>query len=205
MGGAQPLAGDAAVLGSRWSNATRSSIDFRLRHPLRGRAGADARRGAGPHREIQRVRRVRRSPSRCSATRRKSCPSSWKRGVRPDAVTDQTSARSGVHGYLPTAGRIEQWLDAQKSDPDHRRTRLRIHAGARRGHAGLPRGRHSRPSDYGNNIRQMAGTRAVAHAFDFLGFCAGVRASAVLLRGIGPFRWVALSAIPEDIYKTDAR
>jgi urocanate hydratase len=131
-------------------------------------------------------------------------PELLKRGVRPDAVTDQTSAHDPANGYLPIGWTVEQWHEQRVSDADsvtaaavksmavHVEAMLEFHA------AGVP------VFDYGNNIRQVALDQGVANAFDFPGFVpAYVRP--LFCRGIGPFRWVALSGDPEDIYRTDAK
>ncbi len=131
-------------------------------------------------------------------------PEMVRRGVRPDAVTDQTSAHDPVHGYLPEGWSVDQWLTAQKNDPDAveaaSRTSMATHVRAmlafhEQGIAVF---------DYGNNIRQVALDAGVRNAFDFPGFVpAYVRP--LFCRGIGPFRWVALSGDPEDIYATDRK
>ncbi len=126
------------------------------------------------------------------------------RGVRPDAVTDQTSAHDPANGYLPRGWSVAEWLEHRHSDPErvvaaaresiaiHVRAMLEFHA------AGIP------TFDYGNNIREEARIAGVANAFDFPGFVpAYVRP--LFCRGVGPFRWAALSGDPEDIYRTDAK
>ena len=126
------------------------------------------------------------------------------RGIRPDAVTDQTSAHDPLNGYLPAGMSMEQAAALRAKDPEEMvrrakesmatqvRAMLDFHA------QGIP------VVDYGNNIRQMALEMGVAHAFDFPGFVpAYIRP--LFCRGIGPFRWAALSGDPEDIYKTDAK
>jgi urocanate hydratase len=131
-------------------------------------------------------------------------PEMVRRGIRPDAVTDQTSAHDPVNGYLPIGWTVDEWLSERERDP------AKVEAAARRSMAvhveamlaframGVP------TFDYGNNIRQVAKDEGVAHAFDFPGFVpAYVRP--LFCRGIGPFRWVALSGDPEDIYRTDAK
>jgi urocanate hydratase len=131
-------------------------------------------------------------------------PELVKRGVRPDAVTDQTSAHDPANGYLPIGWTVQQWEQGRAKDPDavaaaarasmavHVRAMLEFH------NAGIP------TFDYGNNIRQEAFNEGVENAFDFSGFVpAYVRP--LFCRGVGPFRWVALSGDPEDIYKTDAK
>ncbi|MBN8798985.1 MAG: urocanate hydratase, partial [Stenotrophomonas nitritireducens] len=124
--------------------------------------------------------------------------------VRPDAVTDQTSAHDPVHGYLPIGWSVEQWLAEQQANPeqvrDAAKAAMRVHVEAMLAFhaAGIP------TVDYGNNIRQMAFDEGLKNAFDFPGFVpAYVRP--LFCRGVGPFRWVALSGDPEDIYKTDAK
>ncbi|MGW8367177.1 MAG: urocanate hydratase, partial [Gammaproteobacteria bacterium] len=131
-------------------------------------------------------------------------PELVRRGVRPDAVTDQTSAHDPVHGYLPKGWTLEQWRDRQQSAPGE------VAAAAKRSmaihvRAMLDFHRADVPTfDYGNNIRQMALEEGVEEAFAFPGFVpAYVRP--LFCKGIGPFRWVALSGDPEDIYKTDAK
>jgi urocanate hydratase len=131
-------------------------------------------------------------------------PEIVRRGIRPDAVTDQTSAHDPVNGYLPKGWTISQWETRRESDPksvgkaarasmaEHVKAMLDFHR------MGIP------VVDYGNNIRQMAFEEGVEDAFDFPGFVpAYIRP--LFCRGIGPFRWAALSGDPEDIYRTDAK
>ncbi len=127
-----------------------------------------------------------------------------RRGITPDVVTDQTSAHDPMHGYLPQGWTVAQWRAMQVSDPKAvsvaAKKSMAVHVQAMldlqaRGAATL---------DYGNNIRQVAFDEGVKKAFDFPGFVpAYVRP--LFCKGIGPFRWVALSGDPEDIYKTDAK
>ena len=131
-------------------------------------------------------------------------PELLRRGVRPDAVTDQTSAHDPVNGYLPAGWTLEQWDRLRKDDP------ARVSAEARRSmarhvEAMLEFHRRGIPVfDYGNNIRQVALDEGVKDAFAFPGFVpAYIRP--LFCRGVGPFRWVALSGDPEDIYRTDAK
>ena len=129
-------------------------------------------------------------------------PEMVKRGVRPDLVTDQTSAHDPVNGYLPSGWTVAEWEEKRVSDP------AAVEAAARKSMAthvkamldfqkmGVP------TTDYGNNIRQVAFDEGVENAFDFPGFVpAYIRP--LFCRGIGPFRWAALSGDPEDIRKTD--
>jgi urocanate hydratase len=131
-------------------------------------------------------------------------PEMVKRGIRPDIVTDQTSAHDPINGYLPSGWTMAEWKARRESDPkavekaarasmrDHVAAMLAFHA------AGVP------TLDYGNNIRQVAKDEELANAFDFPGFVpAYIRP--LFCRGIGPFRWAALSGDPEDIYRTDAK
>ena len=131
-------------------------------------------------------------------------PELVRRGIKPDCVTDQTSAHDPVNGYLPKGWTLAEWESKRESDPqgvtkaakksmaEHVRAMLDFHK------MGVP------TVDYGNNIRQMALEEGVANAFDFPGFVpAYIRP--LFCRGIGPFRWAALSGDPEDIYRTDAK
>ncbi|WP_339741641.1 urocanate hydratase [uncultured Maricaulis sp.] len=131
-------------------------------------------------------------------------PELVKRGVRPDIVTDQTSAHDPVNGYLPLGWSLDKWESMRISDPDavskaaKKSMAIQVEAMLAFHKAGIP------TVDYGNNIRQMAFDEGVAKAFDFPGFVpAYIRP--LFCRGVGPFRWVALSGDPEDIYKTDAK
>ncbi|MEO8018665.1 MAG: urocanate hydratase [Pseudomonadota bacterium] len=131
-------------------------------------------------------------------------PELFRRGVRPDLLTDQTSAHDPVNGYLPIGWTVEKWLATRIADPttvsaaarasmaSHVHSMLDFHK------AGVP------TVDYGNNIRQVALEEGVKNAFDFPGFVpAYIRP--LFCRGVGPFRWVALSGDPEDIARTDAK
>lgn len=126
------------------------------------------------------------------------------RGVKPDAVTDQTSAHDPLNGYLPKDWSLQQAAMMRKSDPDAvvkaAKASMAIHVQAMLAfhQQGIP------VFDYGNNIRQVAFETGVTNAFDFPGFVpAYIRP--LFCKGIGPFRWVALSGDPQDIYKTDAK
>ncbi|MEO3473653.1 urocanate hydratase [Roseomonas sp. CAU 1739] len=131
-------------------------------------------------------------------------PEILRRGIRPDAVTDQTSAHDPLNGYLPAGWTLAEWEERRERDPAgttlaakrsmarHVEAMLGFHA------LGIP------VLDYGNNIRQMAKEMGVEHAFDFPGFVpAYIRP--LFCRGVGPFRWAALSGDPEDIARTDAK
>ncbi|MCB5174190.1 urocanate hydratase [Microvirga lenta] len=131
-------------------------------------------------------------------------PEIYRRGIRPDVVTDQTSAHDPVNGYLPKGWSLADWEAKRETNPkmvehaakrsmaEHVRAMLDFHK------SGVP------TLDYGNNIRQMAKEEGVEDAFAFPGFVpAYIRP--LFCRGIGPFRWAALSGDPEDIYRTDAK
>jgi urocanate hydratase len=127
-------------------------------------------------------------------------------GIRPDIVTDQTSAHDLINGYLPSGWSVEQWRQAQRDPARH--AALKQAAGescARHVRAMLEFHAMGIPTvDYGNNLRQVALDFGVANAFDYPGFVpAYVRP--LFCRGVGPFRWVALSGDPEDIRRTDAK
>ncbi|MBS1255599.1 MAG: Urocanate hydratase [Deltaproteobacteria bacterium] len=131
-------------------------------------------------------------------------PELVKRGARPDIVTDQTSAHDPINGYLPIGWTLEEWKEKQKSDPKAvvkaARSSMKVHVQAMLDfwNQGIP------TVDYGNNIRQFAFEEGVKDAFAFPGFVpAYIRP--LFCRGIGPFRWAALSGDPEDIYSTDAK
>ncbi|MDN5568417.1 MAG: urocanate hydratase [Paracoccus sp. (in: a-proteobacteria)] len=131
-------------------------------------------------------------------------PELVRRGVRPDMVTDQTSAHDPLHGYLPQGWSVAEWRARQETDPKAvekaARASMRTHVAAMVDfwNAGVP------TLDYGNNIRQVAKEEGLENAFAFPGFVpAYIRP--LFCRGIGPFRWAALSGDPEDIYKTDAK
>jgi urocanate hydratase len=129
-------------------------------------------------------------------------PELLRRGVRPDAVTDQTSAHDLVNGYLPAGWTVEEWFEKRETDP------AAVEAAARASivkhvRAMLGFWRQGVPTlDYGNNIRQVAKEEGLEDAFDFPGFVpAYIRP--LFCRGVGPFRWAALSGDPEDIRRTD--
>jgi len=131
-------------------------------------------------------------------------PELVKRGVKPDIVTDQTSAHDPLRGYLPQNWNVAEWRQKQESDPKEveraARASMKIHVQAMVAFykSGVP------TLDYGNNIRQVAKEEGFEEAFAFPGFVpAYIRP--LFCRGIGPFRWCALSGDPEDIYKTDAK
>ncbi|NOT89127.1 MAG: urocanate hydratase [Lysobacter sp.] len=202
MGGAQPLAASLAGACSLNIECQQSRIDMRLRTRYVDEQATDLDDA------LARIEKY------CAAGEAKSIallgnaaeilPELVRRGVRPDAVTDQTSAHDPLHGYLPAGWTLEQWFDKQISAPEDvveaAKHSMRIHVEAMLHFEdmGIP------TFDYGNNIRQMAFEMGCKDAFDFPGFVpAYVRP--LFCRGIGPFRWVALSGDPEDIAKTDAK
>lgn len=131
-------------------------------------------------------------------------PELVKRGVQPDAVTDQTSAHDPLNGYLPAGWTLEHAEEMRQRDPttvvEAAKSSMAVHVRAMLAfhEAGIP------TFDYGNNIRQMAHDEGVENAFAFPGFVpAYIRP--LFCRGVGPFRWAALSGEPEDIYKTDEK
>ena len=131
-------------------------------------------------------------------------PELFRRGVRPDLLTDQTSAHDPVNGYIPAGWSLDQWNEARERDPASvskaARASMAVHVRAMLDFqaAGVP------TVDYGNNIRQMALEEGVTNAFEIPGFVpAYIRP--LFCRGIGPFRWAALSGDPEDIARTDAK
>jgi len=131
-------------------------------------------------------------------------PELVKRGVRPDIVTDQTSAHDPINGYLPQGWTVAEWRAKRESDPKAvekaARASMKLHVAAMVDfwNQGVP------TLDYGNNIRQVALEEGLENAFAFPGFVpAYIRP--LFCRGVGPFRWCALSGDPEDIYKTDAK
>ncbi|HVO47069.1 MAG TPA: urocanate hydratase [Steroidobacteraceae bacterium] len=131
-------------------------------------------------------------------------PELLRRGIRPDAVTDQTSAHDPVNGYLPEGWSLEKWDRLRVQDPKQVSAEAR-RSMARHVRAMLEFQRKGVPVfDYGNNIRQVALEEGVSDAFAFPGFVpAYIRP--LFCRGMGPFRWAALSGDPEDIYRTDAK
>ncbi|HVI25034.1 MAG TPA: urocanate hydratase [Xanthomonadaceae bacterium] len=202
MGGAQPLAASLAGASSLTIECQQSRIDFRLRTRYVDEQATDLDDA------LARIARYTQAGEAKSiallGNAAEILPELVRRGVRPDAVTDQTSAHDPVHGYLPIGWTVEQWLAEQQANPqkvrDAAKQSMRVHVEAMLAfHAqGIP------TVDYGNNIRQMAFDEGCTNAFAFPGFVpAYVRP--LFCRGVGPFRWVALSGDPEDIYRTDAK
>jgi urocanate hydratase len=202
MGGAQPLAASLAGACSLTVECQQSRIDFRLKTRYVDEQAADLDDA------LERIAKYTAAGAARSiallGNAAEVLPEVVRRGVRPDAVTDQTSAHDPVHGYLPIGWTVAQWEAEQKANPervrDAAKRSMRVHVEAMLAFQaqGIP------TFDYGNNIRQMAKDEGCANAFDFPGFVpAYVRP--LFCRGVGPFRWVALSGDPEDIYRTDAK
>ena len=202
MGGAQPLAATMAGASLLAIECQPSRIEMRLQDRLPRRASEGSRRGAGDDRA--RVREKKPLSVGVLGNAAEMLPELVRRGVKPDVVTDQTSAHDPINGYLPAGWTLAQWEARRASDPKavERAAKESMAAHVR---AMLEFWRRGVPTlDYGNNIRQMAKEMGVADAFDFPGFVpAYIRP--LFCRGIGPFRWAALSGDPEDIYRTDAK
>ena len=202
MGGAQPLAATMAGAAILVVECQPSRIDFRQRTGYLDRSTTDLDEALAMIDEA------------CLAKRSMSVglvgnvaeiyPEILRRGIVPDVVTDQTSAHDPVHGYLPAGWSVAEWRERQQSDPKGTADAAKramaeqvrtIIAFKEKGAIAL---------DYGNNIRAMAREAGVANAFDYPGFVeAYVRP--LFCVGKGPFRWVALSGDPDDIYRTDAK
>ena len=202
MGGAQPLAATMAGASCLAVECDSTRIDFRLRTKYLDERAETLDEAL----EILERAKTENRPVSVGllGNAAQVLPEMLKRGIRPDLVTDQTSAHDLVHGYLPLGWTVEEWRSQQKSDPKKieraARASIKIHVEAMLDfwNQGIP------TVDYGNNIRQFAFEEGVKNAFDFPGFVpAYIRP--LFCRGVGPFRWVALSGDPEDIYRTDAK
>lgn len=202
MGGAQPLAATMAGASMIAVECQPSRIDFRLRTGYLDQKAETL----GEALDIlqEHLAEGKAVSIGLLGNAAEVLPEIVSRGIRPHAVTDQTSAHDPVHGYLPIGWSLEQWQEQQQTDQaavaKAAKTSMAVHVKAM-----LAFHRQGIPTfDYGNNIRQMALDEGVSDAFDFPGFVpAFVRP--LFCRGVGPFRWVALSGDPEDIYKTDAK
>ena len=202
MGGAQPLAATLAGACSLTIECQEKHIDFRLRTGYLDKKAYTLDDALTIINEAISAGEVVSVGLLGNAA--ELLPEMVARGIRPDAVTDQTSAHDPIHGYLPIGWTAERWRQLQSSDQalvtEQSRKSMAIHVQALLDfhEMGIP------TFDYGNNIRQEALNAGVKNAFDFPGFVpAYIRP--LFCRGIGPFRWVALSGDPEDIYKTDAK
>ena len=202
MGGAQPLAATMAGASCLAVECDSSRIDFRLRTKYLDERAETLDEALEI---IERAKTENRAVSvGLLGNAAEVVPKMVKLGIRPDIVTDQTSAHDLVHGYLPLGWTVEEWRSQQKSNPKKiekaARASIKIHVEAMLEfwNQGIP------TVDYGNNIRQFALEEGAKNAFDFPGFVpAYIRP--LFCRGVGPFRWVALSGDPEDIYRTDAK
>ncbi|KGK42618.1 urocanate hydratase [Nitrincola sp. A-D6] len=202
MGGAQPLAATLAGACSLNIECQQSSIDFRLRTRYLDEQAKDL---------DDALERIKHYTAAGQAVSIGLCgnaadilPELIRRGVRPDMVTDQTSAHDPLHGYLPSGWSWDEYVARGKTEANvvikAAKQSMAVHVQAMLAfqQQGIP------TFDYGNNIRQMAKEEGVNNAFDFPGFVpAYIRP--LFCQGIGPFRWAALSGDPEDIYKTDAK
>jgi urocanate hydratase len=202
MGGAQPLAATMAGASCLAVECQPSRIDMRLRT-----AYVDARTDSLDEALAMMEESCRnRKPISVAllGNAAEVFPEIHRRGIRPSIVTDQTSAHDPANGYLPKGWTLEEWASRRANDPamvtqaakasmaDQVRAMVAFHAD------GVP------TIDYGNNIRQMAFETGVANAFDFPGFVPKC-IRPLFCRGVGPFRWVALSGDPDDIYRTDQK
>jgi urocanate hydratase len=199
MGGAQPLAATMAGASCLAIECRPSSVEFRLRTGYLDLAAKDLDEA------LEIIARTDKPVSvGLVGNAAEVLPELLRRGVRPDIVTDQTSAHDPLNGYLPRGWSLADWESRRASDPkavekaarvsmaEHVRAMLRFQQ------LGVP------TVDYGNNIRQMALEEGVADAFAFPGFVpAYIRP--LFCRGVGPFRWAALSGDPQDIYRTDEK
>ena len=208
MGGAQPLAASFAGASSLVVECQQSRIDFRLRSRYLDEQASDLDDALA---RLARYAREKRAVSiGLLGNAAEVLPELARRaragGLRPDLVTDQTSAHDLVHGYLPAGWSVERWQAAQADAAQHAALRDAAAAScAAHVRAMLDFQAMGVPTvDYGNNIRQVAFDHGVADAFAFPGFVpAYIRP--LFCRGKGPFRWVALSGDPEDIRRTDAK
>ena len=202
MGGAQPLSATMAGASLLAIECRPSSLDFRLRTGYLDVKASDLDEA------LEMIGRSTRAGNALSVglvgNAAEVVPELVRRGARPDIVTDQTSAHDPVNGYLPAGWTLSEWEERRASDRKGveraARASIAVHVRAMLDyfHAGIP------TVDYGNNIRQMALEEGVTDAFDFPGFVpAYIRP--LFCRGIGPFRWAALSGDPEDVYRTDQR
>ncbi len=202
MGGAQPLAATMAGASLVAVECDPDRIDFRLRTRYLDDKATTLDEALAI---VERAKAAGRAVSvGLLGNAAEVFPEIARRGVRPDIVTDQTSAHDPVNGYLPAGWSLAEWREKRESDPKAvaraARASMKRHVEAMLAfwNDGVP------TLDYGNNIRQMAFEEGLEHAFDFPGFVpAYIRP--LFCRGIGPFRWAALSGDPEDIYRTDAK
>ena len=202
MGGAQPLAATMAGASLLAIECQPSRIEMRLRTSYLDRQASTLDEALSIMAQAAQTKKPVSVGLLGNAA--EIFPELVRRGVRPDIVTDQTSAHDPINGYLPKGWTLAEWEASRAADPkvveiaaktsmvDHVRAMLDFNA------QGIP------TLDYGNNIRQMAKDMGLKNAFDFPGFVpAYIRP--LFCRGVGPFRWAALSGDPEDIFRTDAK
>jgi urocanate hydratase len=202
MGGAQPLAAVMAGASCLAIECQPSRIDMRMRTGYLDHVAANLDHA------LELIRRSCATKNPISVgLLGNACevlPELLHMGIKPDLLTDQTSAHDPINGYLPKGWTLDMWASMRERDPKAveraAKQSMAIHVEAM-----LEFQKRGVPTvDYGNNIRQVAKDEGVANAFDFPGFVpAYIRP--LFCRGIGPFRWVALSGDPDDIYKTDAK
>ena len=202
MGGAQPLAATMAGASMIAIECQPSRIEMRLRTGYLDQQASTLEQALAMLDEAKKEGRPVSIGLLGNAA--ELVPEIVRRGIRPDAVTDQTSAHDPINGYLPLGWTLAEWQERRERDPDSvakaaKQSMVKhVQAMLELQRAGVP------TFDYGNNIRQMAKNEGLEHAFDFPGFVpAYIRP--LFCRGVGPFRWAALSGDPEDIYRTDAR
>ncbi|MBK6598186.1 MAG: urocanate hydratase [Proteobacteria bacterium] len=202
MGGAQPLAATMAGAACLAIECQDSRIEMRLRTGYLTMRANDLDTALAMIDDAVRAKRAVSVGLLGNAA--DVLPELVRRGVRPDIVTDQTSAHDPANGYLPQGWTVPQWEEQRRNAPEEvaraARRSIAVHVEAMLlfHRAGVP------TVDYGNNIRQVAKDEGVVDAFSFAGFVpAYIRP--LFCRGIGPFRWCALSGDPEDIYRTDAK
>ena len=208
MGGAQPLAATLAGACSLNIECQQSSIDFRLRTRYVDKQAKDLDEALAliAHHTAAKEAISIALLGNAAEVLPELVRRAQAGGMRPDLVTDQTSAHDLINGYLPPGWTVAQWKAAQHDPAQHARLKADASQGcATQVQAMLDFQTMGIPTvDYGNNIRQVAFDHGVKNAFDFPGFVpAYIRP--MFCEGKGPFRWVALSGDPEDIYKTDAK
>jgi len=202
MGGAQPLAATMAGASMIAVECQPSRIEYRIR------TGYLDTQAATLDEALEIVERSHKKGKPVSVgllgNAAEIYPEILERGIKPDVVTDQTSAHDPVNGYLPVGWTVEEWVDRREREPkaveeaSKQSMAVQVKAMLAFHRAGIP------VLDYGNNLRQMAKDVGVEDAFDYPGFVqAYVRP--LFCEGKGPFRWAALSGDPEDIYRTDEK
>jgi urocanate hydratase len=202
MGGAQPLAAVMAGASCIAIECQPSRIEMRLRTGYLDKSATTIEEALGYVEEANALGKPVSVGLLGNAA--EILPEMVRKGIRPDLLTDQTSAHDPINGYLPAGWTVAEWFGRREKEPDvvaaAAKKSMAVHVQAMLDFqaSGVP------TTDYGNNIRQVAFDEGVANAFDFPGFVpAYIRP--LFCRGIGPFRWVALSGDPEDIFRTDAK